>query len=145
MRLPDLPSFTLARLHARAPARQPDRPADEYEYEWMRDAHRPPPIHSCLFTGVSSHPIHSCHLEVVEDTNVDGHTLDLALAAAAAYGAALSRAIRVYLPTLPAHLPTFLTSNMYMYMSTGAALSRAIRVDPRRRGAVASSKGTLSK
>jgi len=54
----------------------------------------------------------TCHLEVVEDAGAPGHTLDLALAAASAYG---------------------------------AALSRAIRVDLRRRGAVASSKGTLSK
>ena len=52
------------------------------------------------------------HLEVRADaTEAAGHTLDLALAAAAAYG---------------------------------AALARAIRIDPRRRGAVASSKGTLS-
>lgn len=54
----------------------------------------------------------TCHLEFVEDTKATGHTLDLALAAASAYG---------------------------------AALSRAIRVDPRRGGTVASSKGTLSK
>jgi imidazoleglycerol-phosphate dehydratase len=54
----------------------------------------------------------TCHLEVLEDTKAEGHTRDLALAAASAYG---------------------------------AALSRAIRLDPRRRGAVASSKGTLSK
>lgn len=55
----------------------------------------------------------TCHLQVLQDdTSAPGHTLDLALAAASAYG---------------------------------AALSRAIRVDPRRRGAVASSKGTLSK
>ena len=52
------------------------------------------------------------HLELQSDRGGDGHTLDVALAAAEAYG---------------------------------AALSRAIRVDPRRRGAVASSKGTLSK
>lgn len=53
------------------------------------------------------------HLETRADAAAgrDGHTLDLALAAASAYG---------------------------------AALARAIRVDPRRRGAVASSKGTLS-
>jgi imidazoleglycerol-phosphate dehydratase len=54
----------------------------------------------------------TCHLELVEDTGATGHTLDLALAAASAYG---------------------------------AAFSRAIRVDPRRGGTVASSKGTLSK
>jgi imidazoleglycerol phosphate dehydratase HisB len=54
----------------------------------------------------------SCHLELREDAAATGHTLDLALAAASAYG---------------------------------AALSRAIRVDPRRQGKVASSKGTLSK
>ena len=52
------------------------------------------------------------HLELQSDRGGDGHTRDVALAAAEAYG---------------------------------AALSRAIRVDPRRRGAVASSKGTLSK
>ena len=52
------------------------------------------------------------HLELRRDGGGHGHTLDLALAAACAYG---------------------------------TALSRAIRVDPRRRGAVASSKGTLSK
>ena len=54
----------------------------------------------------------TCHLELRADAPTPGHTHGLALAAAAAYG---------------------------------AALSRAIRVDPRRRGAVASSKGTLSK
>ena len=54
----------------------------------------------------------TCHLELAEDAGGAGHTMDLALAAAHAYG---------------------------------SALSRAIRVDPRRRGAVASSKGTLSK
>ena len=54
----------------------------------------------------------SCHLETMEDSGGAGHTLDLALAAARAYG---------------------------------AAVSRAIRVDPRRQGKVASSKGTLSK
>jgi len=55
----------------------------------------------------------TCHLELRrQDAKAEGHTLDLALAAASAYG---------------------------------AALSRAIRLDPRRRGAVASSKGTLSK
>ena len=54
----------------------------------------------------------TCHLEVVSDAGGHGHTLDLALAAASAYG---------------------------------AARARCIRVDPRRRGAVASSKGTLSK
>ena len=54
----------------------------------------------------------SCHLELREDSGGAGHTLDLALAAASAYG---------------------------------AALSRAIRIDPRRQGKVASSKGTLSK
>jgi hypothetical protein len=54
----------------------------------------------------------SCHLELVEDAGAPGHTLDLALAAASAYG---------------------------------AAFSRALRIDPRRRGKVASSKGTLSK
>ena len=53
----------------------------------------------------------TCHLEVLQDAKAEGHTRDLALAAASAYG---------------------------------AALSRAIRLDPRRRGAVASSKGTLS-
>ena len=52
------------------------------------------------------------HLELATDAGKEGHTLDLALAAASAFG---------------------------------AALSQAIRVDPRRRGAVASSKGTLSK
>ena len=57
-------------------------------------------------------PLRSCHLEVLQDAGGAGHTLDLALAAATAYG---------------------------------GALSRALRVDPRRRGAVASSKGTLSK
>jgi imidazoleglycerol-phosphate dehydratase len=54
----------------------------------------------------------TCHLEIRADSGQRGHTLDVALAAAAAYG---------------------------------AALSRSIRVDPRRRGSVASSKGTLSK
>ena len=54
----------------------------------------------------------TCHLELLEDSSGTGHTLDLALAAARAFG---------------------------------LALSRAIRVDPRRGGAVASSKGTLSK
>lgn len=54
----------------------------------------------------------SCHLELLKDVGAPGHTLDLALAAARAYG---------------------------------SALSRAARVDPRRGGAVASSKGTLSK
>jgi len=54
----------------------------------------------------------TCHLELIEDTGATGHTLDLALAAASAYG---------------------------------AAFSRALRVDPRRGGTVASSKGTLSK
>lgn len=54
----------------------------------------------------------TCHLELRHDKAAAGHTADLALAAAEAYG---------------------------------AALSRALRVDPRRRGAVASSKGTLSK
>jgi imidazoleglycerol-phosphate dehydratase len=54
----------------------------------------------------------TCHLELLEDSGGTGHTLDLALAAARAFG---------------------------------LALSRAIRVDPRRGGAVASSKGTLSK
>ena len=54
----------------------------------------------------------SCHLELREDDGKTGHTLDLALAAANAYG---------------------------------AALARAVRVDPRRKGKVASSKGTLSK
>eukprot|EP01043_Picozoa_sp_COSAG02_P048631 COSAG02_NODE_4796_length_4968_cov_3.098172_2_plen_179_part_00 len=54
----------------------------------------------------------SCHLELCEDDGTTGHTLDLALAAANAYG---------------------------------AALARAVRVDPRRKGKVASSKGTLSK
>jgi len=54
----------------------------------------------------------SCHLELRADSEERGHTLPLALAAASAYG---------------------------------AALSRAIRVDPRRQGRVASSKGTLSK
>ena len=54
----------------------------------------------------------SVHLELREDARAPGHTLDLALAAASAYG---------------------------------AALASAIRADPRRRGKVASSKGTLSK
>ena len=54
----------------------------------------------------------TCHLETRADGGAAGHTLPLALAAAEAYG---------------------------------AALSRAIRLDPRRGGAVASSKGTLSK
>ena len=54
----------------------------------------------------------SCHLELREDEGSTGHTLDLALAAANAYG---------------------------------AAFARAVRVDPRRKGKVASSKGTLSK
>ena len=54
----------------------------------------------------------SCHLELRADSGAPGHTLDLALATASAYG---------------------------------AAVSRAIRVDPRRQGKVASSKGTLSK
>ena len=54
----------------------------------------------------------TCHLELRADAGGVGHTRALALAAAAAYG---------------------------------AALARAIRIDPRRRGAVASSKGTLSK
>merc|ERR1712118_459033 len=54
----------------------------------------------------------TCHLELIKDCDATGHTLDLALAAASAYG---------------------------------AALSQAIRIDPRRGGAVASSKGTLSK
>lgn len=54
----------------------------------------------------------SCHLELCEDDGATGHTLDLALAAAHAYG---------------------------------AAFARAARVDPRRKGKVASSKGTLSK
>mmetsp|Transcript_43601 Transcript_43601/g.69677 ORF Transcript_43601/g.69677 Transcript_43601/m.69677 type:complete len:536 (+) Transcript_43601:37-1644(+) len=54
----------------------------------------------------------TCHLELIKDDGALGHTLDLAYAAARAYG---------------------------------SALSRAIRVDPRRGGAVASSKGTLSK
>jgi imidazoleglycerol phosphate dehydratase HisB len=54
----------------------------------------------------------TCHLEALADQGSPGHTLALALAAAEAYG---------------------------------AALSRAIRIDPRRRGTVASSKGTLSK
>jgi imidazoleglycerol-phosphate dehydratase len=53
----------------------------------------------------------TCHLELRADCVASGHTLDVALAAAQAYG---------------------------------AALARAMRVDPRRRGAVASSKGTLS-
>ena len=51
------------------------------------------------------------HVEVREDVAKEGHTLDLALATARAYG---------------------------------AALAECIRVDPRRAGAVASSKGTLS-
>lgn len=56
----------------------------------------------------------TCHLELIEEASPrqSGHTKDIAIAAARAYG---------------------------------AAVSRAIRVDPRRRGAVASSKGTLSK
>ena len=54
----------------------------------------------------------TCHLEALADPGSPGHTLELALAAAEAYG---------------------------------AALSRAIRIDPRRHGTVASSKGTLSK
>ena len=52
------------------------------------------------------------HLEGRRDAGGEGHTRPLALAAAAAYG---------------------------------AALGQTIRIDPRRKGAVASSKGTLSK
>lgn len=65
-----------------------------------------------VFNSLTLEMRSTCHLELIRDGGAAGHTLDLALAAASAYG---------------------------------AALSRAIRVDPRRRGAVASSKGTLSK
>lgn len=65
-----------------------------------------------VFNSLTLEMRSTCHLEVIKDDCAVGHTLDLALAAARAYG---------------------------------AALSRAIRVDPRRGGAVASSKGTLSK
>jgi len=65
-----------------------------------------------VFNSLTLEMRSTCHLEVIKDDAVTGHTLDLALAAARAYG---------------------------------SALSRAIRVDPRRGGAVASSKGTLSK
>eukprot|EP00930_Biecheleria_cincta_P085199 TRINITY_DN74605_c0_g1_i1.p1 TRINITY_DN74605_c0_g1~~TRINITY_DN74605_c0_g1_i1.p1 ORF type:complete len:542 (-),score=111.70 TRINITY_DN74605_c0_g1_i1:48-1643(-) len=65
-----------------------------------------------VFNSLTLEMRSTCHLELIKDEGAAGHTLDLALAAASAYG---------------------------------AALSRAIRVDPRRRGAVASSKGTLSK
>lgn len=65
-----------------------------------------------VFNSLTLEMRSTCHLELVKDDGATGHTLDLALAAAKAYG---------------------------------AALSRAIRVDPRRGGAVASSKGTLSK
>ena len=51
------------------------------------------------------------HLDATRDSGAPGHTLPLARAAAAAFG---------------------------------AAFGDACRVDPRRRGAVASSKGTLS-
>jgi len=65
-----------------------------------------------VFNSLTLEMRSTCHLELRRTTHAPGHTLDVALAAARAYG---------------------------------AALSRAIRVDPRRRGAVASSKGTLSK
>ena len=67
-----------------------------------------------VFNSLTLEMRSTCHLELRQHARAEqpGHTLDLALAAASAYG---------------------------------AALSRAIRVDPRRRGAVASSKGTLSK
>lgn len=51
------------------------------------------------------------HLEVLEDSGAPGHTLDIALAASSAFG---------------------------------AALASASKLDPRRHGVVASSKGTLS-
>jgi len=65
-----------------------------------------------IFTSLTLEMRATCHLQVMADKTAVGHTLDLALAAAKAYG---------------------------------SALSRAIRVDPRRGGAVASTKGTLSK
>jgi len=65
-----------------------------------------------VFDSLSLEMRSTCHLEALADPGSPGHTLALALAAAEAYG---------------------------------AALSRAIRIDPRRRGTVASSKGTLSK
>lgn len=65
-----------------------------------------------VFNSLTLEMRSTCHLELIRDDCGKGHTLDLALAAASAYG---------------------------------AALSRAIRIDPRRAGTVASSKGTLSK
>jgi len=65
-----------------------------------------------IFTSLTLEMRATCHLQLIADKTAVGHTLDIALAAAQAYG---------------------------------AALSRAIRVDPRRGGAVASTKGTLSK
>ena len=65
-----------------------------------------------VFLSLTMEARASVHLELREDGCAPGHTLDLALAAARAYG---------------------------------AALGVAIRLDPRRRGKVASSKGTLSK
>lgn len=64
-----------------------------------------------------------------------GHTLDLALAAACAYGAALG--VSRLAPNPPAIASVVLTRARCSQVAT--------RVDPRRRGAVASSKGTLSK
>lgn len=65
-----------------------------------------------VFNSLTLEMRSTCHLELIKDEGATGHTLDLALAAASAYG---------------------------------SAFSRALRVDPRRGGTVASSKGTLSK
>ena len=100
--------------------------AVEYEFDGVQpaDGDAPSPwdalcgnVLSCemlfhVYNSLTLEMRSSCHLELIEDSGATGHTLDLALAAANAYG---------------------------------AAVSRAIRVDPRRQGKVASSKGTLSK
>merc|ERR1712181_60140 len=48
-----------------------------------------------VFNSLTLEMRSTCHLELVQDTGATGHTLELAIAAASAYGAALSRAIRV--------------------------------------------------
>ena len=71
-----------------------------------------PPYTGWLGVNERSQARATAHVEVLEDDpGKAGHTLDLALATARAFG---------------------------------AALAECVRVDPRRAGAVASSKGTLS-
>jgi len=90
----------------------------------------------------------TAHLEVVKDACGAGHTLDLAISAARAYGRALRNCAvgsgyAPLRPKAPGVAPILLQNPGINMIAPHERFS--IRVDPRRKGAVASSKGTLSK